>query len=161
FPNFSLNVVSSLSAQGKMRPDGVWDVIAKGPTYDGRDLFRSFFDVGHTERSSKPRPGLDLRAEIDTVVGFSDSALRNVKMILQKGLNKLTSLEVHGVQEGGKLFSAVLRPEPGQPRRLRADSADAGQIFKTVGFYPNAVGGVMNLEVNLDGQGAAERTGTL
>ena len=34
-------------------------------------------------------------------------------------------------------------------------------MFKLVGFYPNAVGGVMNLEVNLDGQGAAERTGTL
>jgi hypothetical protein len=38
---------------------------------------------------------------------------------------------------------------------------DAGQLFKLVGFYPNAVGGAVNLEVNLDGQGAAERTGTL
>ena len=25
---------------GKVRPDGVWDVTAKGPAYDGRDLFR-------------------------------------------------------------------------------------------------------------------------
>ena len=38
---------------------------------------------------------------------------------------------------------------------------DAGQLFKLVGFYPNAVGGAVNLEVNLDGQGPAERTGTL
>jgi hypothetical protein len=30
-----------------------------------------------------------------------------------------------------------------------------------VGFYPNAFGGQMNLEVNLDGQGPADRTGTL
>jgi hypothetical protein len=30
-----------------------------------------------------------------------------------------------------------------------------------VGFYPHAVGGEMSLEVNLEGQGAAERTGLL
>jgi hypothetical protein len=162
FPNFSLNVVSSLSTQGKVRPDGVWDVTAKGPTYDGRDLFRSFFDVGQgPDHVAKQRPGLDLRAEIDTVIGFSEGRVRNVRMTLQKRLNRLTSLDVRAVQEGGKAFAAALRPEPGQPRRLRAESTDAGQLFKTVGFYPNAVGGVMNLEVNLDGQGAAERTGTL
>ena len=48
-----------------------------------------------------------------------------------------------------------------EPRVLRADAADAGQLFKLVGFYPNAFGGQMNLEVNLDGQGPADRTGTL
>jgi hypothetical protein len=162
FPQFSLNVVTSLSTQGKLRPDGVWEVTAKGPTYDGRDLFRSFFDVAHAaEHGSKVRPGLDMRAEIDTVAGFSEGTLRNVRMTLQKRFNRLTSLDVRGTQEGGSAFVAVLRPETGQPRRLRAEAGDAGQIFKTIGFYPNAVGGTMSLEVNLDGQGAAERTGTL
>jgi len=162
FPQFSLNVITSLATQGKMRPDGIWDVTAKGPTYDGRDLFRSFFDVGHLpEQAAKVRPGLDLKAEVDTVAGYSDTTLRNVKMTLQKRANKLTGLDVRGVLEGGKPFAAVLRHEAGQPRRLLADSKDAGQTFKLVGFYPNAVGGQMNLEVNLDGQGAADRTGTL
>ena len=36
---------------------------------------------------------------------------------------------------------------------LNARSSDAGQVFKLVGFYPHAVGGEMNLDVNLDGQG--------
>jgi hypothetical protein len=161
FPNFSLNVVTSLVTQGKVRPDGVWDVTAKGPTFDGRELFRSFFDVAQVEPSGKPRPGLDLRAEIDTVVGYYDSNLHNVRLSLQKRYNKLTMLDLRAVQAGGKPFAAVLRPESSQPRRLRAESTDAGEIFKAVGFYPNAVGGAMNLEVNLDGEGAAERTGTL
>jgi hypothetical protein len=162
FPNFSLNVVTSLEAHGKVRPDGVWDVSAKGPTYDGRDLFRSFFDVAHLgDQSAKVRPGLDLRAEVDTVVGYSDTTLRNVKMLLQKRSNKMTSLDARGVLEGGKPFAAEVRHEPGQYRRLRAEAMDAGQLFKLVGFYPNAVGGAVNLEVNLDGQGPAERTGTL
>ncbi len=52
FPNFSLNVVTSLETHGKVRPDGIWEVTAKGPTYDGRDLFRAFFDVS-TVRSGR------------------------------------------------------------------------------------------------------------
>ncbi len=162
FPNFSLNVVTSLETYGKVRTDGVWDVTAKGPTYDGRDLFRSFFDVGHLgDQSAKVRPGLDLRAEVGTVLGYSDTTLRNVKMQLQKRSNKLISLDARGVLEGGKPFAAEVRNEAGQSRRLRAEATDAGQLFKLVGFYPNAVGGAVNLEVNLDGQGPAERTGTL
>jgi len=162
FPTFSLNVVTSLEAYGKMRADGIWEVVAKGPTYDGRDLFRSFFDVAYqADPNSKVRPGLDLRAEVATVVGYSDSALRNVKMTLQKRSNKLVALDVRGALDGGKPFAAVLEPQSGQPRRLRAEAIDAGQLFKLVGFYPNAVGGIMNLEVNLDGKGPADRTGTL
>ena len=161
FPNFSLNVVTSLETHGKMRPDGIWEVTAKGPTYDGRDLFRAFFDVGKFDQGAKVRPGLDLRAEVETVVGYSDTTLRKVRMTLQKRANKLTGLDVRGILEGGKPFVAILQPEPGKPRRLRAESLDAGQLFKLVGFYPNAVGGLMTLDVNLDGDGPAERVGTL
>jgi hypothetical protein len=162
FPNFSINVITSLQAHGKLRADGIWEVTAKGPRYDGRDLFQSFFDVaGIPERDNKARPGVDLRAEIDTVVGHNDSALRNVKVWLQKRNNKLSTLDARGVLEGNKAFAAVLKSEPGQPRLLRADATDAGQLFKLVGFYTSAVGGAMNLEVNLDGSGVAQRTGTL
>ena len=45
-------------AHGKMRPDGIWEVTAKGPSYDGRDLFQSFFDVaGIHDRDSQGAPG--------------------------------------------------------------------------------------------------------
>src|SRR6202008_788761 len=36
FPQFSLDVVSNFAAHGKLRSDNVWEVTAKGPTYDGR-----------------------------------------------------------------------------------------------------------------------------
>jgi hypothetical protein len=167
FPVFSLNVVTSLDVNGKLRGDAargdnVWDVTAKGPRYDGRDLFRSFFDVDHTvDPNAKSRPGLDLRAEIDTVVGFSDATLRKVVMTLKKRAGRLTYLDATGALEGDRPFKATVRHEQGRARRLHAETSDAGQLFKLVGFYPNAVGGTMNLEVNLDGEGAAERTGLL
>jgi hypothetical protein len=161
-PHFSLNVIGSLETNGKLRSDNVWEVTAKGPFYDGRDLFRSFFDVARvSDANGNVKPGLDLRAEIDTVMGFSDSRLRNVHMTLLKRGDRLVGLDARGVLDGGKVFTALVHNEPGQARRLQAEATDAGQIFKVVGFYPNAIGGQMNLEVFLDGQGAAERTGTL
>jgi hypothetical protein len=162
FPQFSLNVVTSLEAHGKLRADNVWEVTAKGPTYDGKDLFQSFFDVNlASEKGRKDRPGLDLRAQIDTIVGFYDTSLRGVKVSLQKRGGKMTLLEARGLLPGNKAFETTLRHEPGRPRTLAAQSADAGQTFKLVGFYPHAIGGEMNLSVNLDGEGAAERTGML
>jgi AsmA-like protein len=160
FPQFSLDVVSNFAAHGKLRSDNVWDVTAKGPTYDGRDLFKSFFFVP-TERQDKDRPGLDLRAEFDTVLGFFETSARGVRLSMQKRANKLHQLDMRAGLAGGKQMEAVVRPEPGRPRMMVARSNDAGQVFKLVGFLQHAIGGEMTLEVNIDGKGAVERTGTL
>ena len=80
---------------------------------------------------------------------------------MQKRAGKMNQLDVRGMLPGNKQFEANLRHEQGRPRLLIARSTDAGQVFKLVGFYPHAVGGDMNLDVNLDGQGVAERTGLL
>ncbi len=160
FPQFSLDVVSNFAAHGKLRSDNVWEVTAKGPTYDGRDLFKSFFFVP-TEKQDKDRAGLDLRAEFDTVLGFFETSARGVRLSMQKRANKLTQLDMRAGLAGGKQMEAVVRPEPGRSRTLTAKSNDAGQVFKLVGFLPHAVGGDLNLEVNIEGKGAAERTGTL
>jgi hypothetical protein len=160
FPQFTLNTVSRLKAQGKMGPGDIWDVTAEGPTFDARDLFRSFF-VDQHEKPLKVKPGLNLHAEIGTALGYSDSSLQKVRMSFQKRADKMVALDVRGTLDGGEQFAAALRPESGQPRLLRAEATDAGKLFKLVGFYPNAFGGTMKLEVNLDGEGAAERTGNM
>lgn len=162
FPQFNLNVVTVFETYGKLRTDNVWEVVAKGPTFEGKSIFQSFFDVEVApDKGSKGRPGLDLRAEIDTVLGFHDTRLHNVRISTQKRAGKLTQLDARGNFGSGKSFEAGIRTEPGRPRILFARANDAGQMFKLVGFYPHAVGGDMNLEVNLDGKGAAERTGVL
>lgn len=159
-PQFSLNVVSNFETQGKLRPDNVWEVTAKGATYDGRDLFRSFF-VPLAEKQGKNRPGLDLRAEFDTVLGFSSTSLRGVRVSMQKRAGKMTQLDARGTLAGNKQLEAGVRAEPGRPRLLVARSNDAGQTFRLVGFLPHAIGGEMSLEVELEGKGAVERKGEL
>jgi hypothetical protein len=113
------------------------------------------------DKGSKNRPGIDLRAEIETVLGFYETSLRSVAVTMQKRAGKMIQLDASGLLAGNKRFEAAVRPESSRPRALVAKAADAGQVFKLVGFYPHAVGGEMNLEVNLEGQGAAERTGLL
>ena len=165
FPDFSLNVVTRMEVQGSLGSDNVWKVKAHGPTFDGRDFFRSLFSLGQLAEQrpapTKPRDGIDLDAEIANVIGFSEVNLRSVKLKLSKRGEKLTALDVRGTVDGGKPLAAELRQVPGEPRKLLADSTDAGQVFKLIDFYPNIQGGRVRLEVNLDGRGPAEKTGTL
>jgi hypothetical protein len=80
---------------------------------------------------------------------------------MSKRADKLTALDVRSTLDGGKPLAVMLREEAGQGRKLLADSTDAGQAFKLIDFYPNIQGGRVRLEVNLEGKGAAEKTGTL
>ena len=164
-PDFSINVISRLELQGVLRADNVWEVKARGPTYDGREFFRSLFSVGQlTERplpARKEESGLDLKAEIDNVVGFAETPLKAVRIQLSKRQGQLTQLTARGALEGGRTLDASLQPTPNTPRTLIARSDDAGQTFKLVGFYPNLQNGRMKLEVNLDARGAVEKNGVL
>jgi hypothetical protein len=164
FPHFSINVVTNVDVQGIMRPARVWDVKARGKTYDAKELFHSLISFGQVsdrQTQSKDRPGLDLVAEIDNVLGASDTTIRGVKLKMQKRAEQLTMLDMRGTLESGKALVARLRPDAGRSRLLTAEAADAGQALKLIGFYPNMVGGTADLEINLDAKGAAERTGVL
>lgn len=165
FPEFSANIITRLDVRGVLGNDDVWRIKAKGPTYDGRDVFHSLFSVGELAgqrgQDRKPATGVDLEAEIATVVGFSDVALRNLELQLSDRGGKLMRLEARGVLDGGQPLSVELQHATDKSRRLVAVTDDAGQAFRLVDFYPSLVGGRMRLDVNLDGRGPAEKTGVL
>lgn len=165
FPDFSINVVSRLEMQGILRQDNVWDVKASGRTYDGREFFRSLFSVGQiTDKVLPPRkdqPGLDLKADIDNVLGYSDVSIKRLSLQLGKRQGKLTSLIARGVLDNGKSIDVGLQQTRNEPRKLVALSDDAGRAFRLVNFYPNLEGGRLRLEVFLDGKGAVEKSGLL
>ena len=165
FPAFAVNVVTKLEMQGRVRDDGVLDVKTKGTAYDGRNFFRSLFSSGQiTERAlpqPKNRPGLDLAVEIDTIVGFSDTNLKNVQFSLKRRGDKIVALQATGALSDSNVpVNAEIRVQNGT-RMLHASSADAGSAFRLIGFYPNMRGGNGMLDVNLDGKGPAEKTGRL
>ena len=162
FPEFTLNVVSRLELQGTRGTDAIWNIKAKGKTFDGRDFFKSLFSVNSAakQKSAKPAAGVDLTAEVDNVLGASDLSIKGLKIKLSSRQDKLSALDARGTLEGGEPIAAVLDKSTGA-RRLLADSSDAGTMLKCVGFYPNIQGGRLRLEINLDGKGPAEKTGVL
>lgn len=162
FPEFTLNLVSRLELQGVRGNDAIWNVKAHGKTFDGRDFFRSLFSVepGQKAKGQKPAAGIDLSADIDNVIGASELTMKGLKVKLSSRAEKLTTLDARGTLEGGSPIAVVLDTSTGM-RRLRAQSNDAGQMLKFVGFYPNIQNGQLKLEINLDGKGAADKTGTL
>jgi hypothetical protein len=165
FPSFSLNVVTRLELQGQLRQDNVWDVKASGQTFDGRDIFRSLFSVGEIVAAPRvgasERTGLDLKADIQNVIGFSEIGLRSVRVQLSKRQDALSALIARGVLDGGRPLDIALRQGAGGRRVLEARSDDAGQVLKLVGFYPNLQGGKLRLDVDLDARGPVEKNGIL
>ena len=164
FPNLTLNVVSRLDVRGARGKDDIWDIDVAGTNFDGRDFFRSLFNVGTGPRRQAPPPGTakgaDLSVQFDNVIGGSDVSLRGLRMQMETRGGNLTSLDAKGTLDGGAPLTAKIDGNTGT-RRLVVDSTDAGQVMKLVNFYPNMQGGHLHLEVNLDGTGPAEKTGTL
>ena len=163
FPNLMLNVVSSLDVRacGAMTISGISILRERISTAAISSVRYSMSATGPGKsKTAGASKGARVTAEIDNVIGGSDVSLRNLKMQLETRGGNLTSLDVKGKLDGGALLLAKVDQSSGE-RRLLVDSSDAGQVMKLVGFYPNMQGGRLRLEVDLNGTGPAEKTGTL
>lgn len=165
FPEFSVNVVTRLELRGKLSRDNVWTMNAKGATFDGRDFFRSLFDIGGKYRWNKDTrkhvPGINLTATIANVIGFGDVSLRDLHLMMVERNDKMRSINAKGRLDGGAPLTVSMAAKPGARRILFAETGRAGKAFKLIGFYPNIRKGRATLKVNLDGKGVAETTGQL
>ena len=161
-PQFSINVVTRLRMKGERRKGNVWRVSVRGPTYEGREFFRTLFSAGKTKSKivRKGQPGLDLDVRIDNVLGFWDTRLRGLRLDLSKRKGKIIALRATGkLGNNGTLEANVKRGD--KRRQLVTTSNDAGRTFKLIGFYPNARGGSLRSSVDLDDRGSRERRGLL
>jgi hypothetical protein len=165
FPDFSTNALTKLAITGELSPQNVLKVQAKGPSYDGRQFFHSLLLAGKIADNQpaplKDEPGLDLAVEIDTVFGYYDTTIKSVAVEAKRRGGKLSYLDVTGRLNGEAPIAVHIEQKPGRPRMLISDATDAGSAFRLTGFYSAVRGGTMNLRVNLDGEGGADKTGVL
>jgi hypothetical protein len=164
----TLNVLTKLSLEGRAKENDIIAVTARAKTYDGRAFYRSMFSPGQFT-TSKPRPkppkdrkGIDIEAQIDTVIGFNDINLRNVTMSLRRRDDEVVSLHARGgFSEGNGILEADIQPVGPGRRLMRAESTDAGRAFRMIGFYQNMQSGNAKLEVQLGNRGLTEKTGVV
>jgi hypothetical protein len=163
FPAVSLNTVSRLQISGKRGARDIIDVRARGSTFDGREFFRSLFTSGSAgqRKIANQKGGIDLTASIDNVLGYSDANLRDFSVKLSRRGGELTALDARGKLDGGKALIAILQADTNGTRKIIADTTDAGQSLRLVGFYPNMQGGRGRIDILLDGKDAEQRSGVL
>lgn len=170
FHELALHVVSRLQLSGAQKPDNSWDVTVRGQTLDGRDFFQSLFSVGNVRAKAPPprkdQSALDLKVEIDNVLGHHDLSLKQLRMQVSNRGGRTVALQARGlVDNAGRgapnPLTVTISQSGRDARMLNARTDDAGQVFRLIGFFPNMQGGTMNLDVNLDGSGAIEKTGRL
>jgi len=157
FPGFSLNVVSNVEVEGVRRPDRVWDVKARGKTFDGTAIMRSLYAVeARREKPGADEP-MDLDARVDTVIGHNDTTVRQLHLKLKRRNDRLAAVEMTATLDTGQPIEA--RMQSIEDGVMHVQTPDAGQALKTIGFYASMVGGKGDLWVDIDGSSGVERSG--
>jgi hypothetical protein len=164
FSDFSIDSLTHVEITAHVRNDQVLDIRAEGPTYDGKQFFRSLFSAGQLAEDGAGEPadpfGIDFTASIGRVVGFYDTTAENVTVSLKKRDGRLIALDARG-ELNGKTAAEVELEHSGRARLLRAETDDAGAAFKLVGFYRSVEGGKATLQVSLDAGAPGTKSGTL
>jgi hypothetical protein len=166
FPEYSTNALTQIAISGDLTPQNVLKIQAKGPSYDARQFFRSLFTAGKIAEAQpaplKDEPGMDLNLEIETVFGFNDATVKSVVLEARRRAGKLTYLECNGRLDGQSPIAVHVEQKPGRPRMLTSNATgDAGSAFRLIGFISTVRGGSLDLQVNLDGGGGADKTGVI
>lgn len=164
FSDFSFNALTHVEIGGEKGEDGILRVKARGPSYDGKQLFRSLFSAGQLAEgaSGTPADGLDIDmdAQIDNVVGYYGTTLQQFSGNMQKRDGNLVALNVEGQLNGKEPLSVKLKREGGS-RILRAETGDAGDAFRLIGFYRQVQGGTATLVVDMDTGAGDSKNGQL
>jgi AsmA-like C-terminal region len=164
FSDFSVNPQTHIEITAHVRDDKVLEIAANGRSFDGKQFFRSMFSAGQLAEGGSGESddpfGIDLTANIGTVVGFENATMTDVRVDVKKRNGRLVALDAGG-QLNGKTPAAVKLEPSGADRIIKAETNDAGTAFRLIGFYPSVEGGQGSLQVNLDAGGAGTKSGTL
>jgi len=164
FSDFSVNLLTHIEITAKVRDDQVLEILAEGPSYDGKQFFRSLFSAGQLVEDGSAEPpdpfGIDFTAKIARVVGFYDTTATDVEVMLKKRDGRLVALHGKGKLNGKQPAGVELETKNGA-RVLKAEALNAGAAFRLVGFYRSIEGGEASLQVNMDAGSRGTKSGTL
>ncbi|MFD0987578.1 YhdP family protein [Methyloligella solikamskensis] len=164
FSDFSFNALTHLEVGGEMGEDGVLRVKARGPSYDGKQAFRSLFSAGQLADNASGTTGdamdINMDVQIDNIVGYYGTTLKQARITMSKRGDNLTALDAEGLLNGKDSLKVNLKREDGK-RVLRAETANAGDAFRLVGFYRQVQGGSATLIVDMDAGAGDSKSGQL
>ncbi|MGI9381106.1 MAG: AsmA-like C-terminal region-containing protein, partial [Methyloligellaceae bacterium] len=163
---FAFDGENEVAIQGVKNSKNVWNVNARGSRFNGQSIFRGLFKSSNKNalirgKWKRKKINLDLRAEIETVKGYSGAQMQSVSLSMQKRKGELSSLDIQGTLPNNASTAARLVRQQGRGRIILTETSNAGAAFRLIGLYPSAEGGQASVRVFLDGEGDVQRTGTL
>ena len=173
FPKISYKVVSNISLKGQRIPlkrkknKYIWQVQAKGKTYDGRGLLRSMLHTGQVgggrQGAFKAADGFDLSAKFNKVLGWHQSNLTNVQLAMKRRGDELKAFQFNGMLPHKKKMKGTMKSHQGGDPVIEIETNDAGEALRFVGFYPNMLSGWgrLNVRYNVKKRQLASQTGRL
>lgn len=132
--------------------DGGWTITVHGRSLDVAPIIADFFSFSsdRDKDDGAPGPNLSFAADLDQVWIGPDQMIRQVRGTLARGNGIWRAVTLSGLIKGGKTLSIRLEPGKEGGRDLSMLSNDAGETLRTFGYYPNMIGGQLDISGTFD-----------
>lgn len=127
-------------AMSVTRDGAAYKVDLSGASLDGRAIIKQLYDQGGGETS---RNAVVVTANIESLGGFNDQTMRNVKVNYRTG-GGAASTSLSGIVGRNAPFSMDDERSQGQ-RRISVSSGDAGSLLRFLNVYTRMEGGTLQI----------------
>jgi hypothetical protein len=145
------NVAVTVKRSGKG-----YAVDIKGKSLDARSVVRQFTADSSTATKATESGSVSVNVDVDSVTGFHDEKLSDLKLQYRASGNRVDRLEVTATADSGAAVQLRNGVQDGG-RMMRMTSADAGAILRFLDIYEHMEGG--KIELALKGGATGPMTG--
>jgi hypothetical protein len=142
---------TDLSGQIALHGDGGSDIFISGRSLDLEPIWTvarsGAIDV---DASGEQDPKFTLTADIGEAWLGEDRRIEALLGTFVSDLGTWTLVQGSGLVGGGDPIEFSITPGDGAERILNIEAGDAGSTLRTLGIYPNMVGGVLKIEGTFD-----------
>jgi hypothetical protein len=156
FSSVKLNRNDDVDVTVKRSGNG-YRVDIEGRSLDARSVVRQFTTDSDTATKAADGGSVAVNVDVESVAGFHDERLRNVKLDYRGSSARIDRLEVSATASSGAKVKLSNGTVEGGRRAMRMTSADAGAILRFLDIYEHMEGGKIDLA--LDGGADGPMTG--
>lgn len=165
FPRVSYKLVNTMDLAGQRRDDGILAITARIKSLDGRTVLRPLI-IAPDKGDDAPENVIaafdhDLTADVDTIIGDQGATVKGAHIEAKRRKGVLEWLDFKGHIGDRALAAMRIEREEDGKRYLKAESYDAGSVFRLLGLYPNVEKGQLSLKIDLEPDDKRENSGTL
>ncbi len=149
---------NDFSLAGKRSEDGVFDIVVDGKSLDGRAFWSAMRESNRTRSygesvENTERLPFKFTGHLDNVLLSQSGGMENVSAYIEQTPTGLSELRLEGNVNGIDQFTFTLSTDE-TVRTFEAKSSNGGAVLKALGLSDDFVGGVLEVEGNINEAGS-------